>query len=679
MLDDKDGDAFKASKDLRSAPHLVCEEESEAGSLGSDPNLFRVAYHGPRLKKATSDDHIPSRTPPLQATEDLILPHSVNQPTSTLQMHFSTPKTTSLLTTALLLLLTSTPTLVLSQQEDPHAGHDHSNVPQGSIIIDHQLNPAASGFKPTDFVNDLFAEYAEGRGASRAVTLDGLVKVYQAMQIIPSGTAAEDEHAGHDHLRRREMVEEGRRSILAARQAANAAPESDGCLLPFDLMTIYGMNTTRGLNRTEFERITPGLVYISSAKLCKSKTFQFNVVPSETFTFERPSAGLVWLYSLVAVTIVTLTCMLGLLIVPLMKRSAVVTDILLSFLIALGAGTLISDAALHLLPSILGLHSHDHDEGAVEGEHAHDLSYLWKLNISLLGLYLFWAAEQGLQYLHGRHTDSTLKAHHHHHHHHKTPVLGHEASVPHLHPPSIASIDSSSGDEESTLPASKKTTTIWEDFKTVKPLAILILLGDSLHNFIDGLAIGASFAYSTRMGLTTSIAVLLHELPHELSDYAILYSSGFSAIRAALLNALSNFTSYIGLIIGILLTTASQNASKNGDGGSFIKSAQETIFALAAGMFIYIAIADLLPTLREVHTVGSLEESEAVDKMEEMEKSEGTVVVESPEKTKKKKKVECKHTIHPFSWKRVVAQHLGLLVGWTIMLLIGLFEDRIKV
>ncbi|KAJ3417343.1 hypothetical protein HDV05_004808 [Chytridiales sp. JEL 0842] len=605
-------------------------------------------------------------------------------------MHLLKPRTA--VESLCLLLIASPISQVLSQ--NPHEGHDHSSVPQGEIIIDHQLNPAAAAFKPADFVNDLFTEYSTGTGAQRAVTLDGLVKVYQAMSIIPSGAVETDPHAGHDHLRRRtlrEVAVEGRRSLLAVRQATVAVPVTDACLLPFDIMTIYGMNTTRGVNRTEFERITPALVYVSSAKLCKAKEFQFNNPEANSTTSgnDKPSTGLVWLYSLVSVTIVTLCCMLGLLFVPLMKRSAVVTDIILSFLIALGAGTLISDATIHLLPSLLGLHDHDHAEGAVE-EGPHDLSYVWKLNIALLGLYLFWAAEQGLQYLHGRHTSSSSHAHshhhHHHHHHHSNNALGHEGSVPHLHTPSIAPSVASitSSDEESTLPktsSSQNGQTVWQDFTKVKPVAVLILLGDSLHNFIDGLAIGASFAYSTRMGLTTSLAVLLHELPHELADYAILYSSGFSAWRAAYLNALSNATSYVGLIIGIFLTTSTSGNSKNG----VIKSAQETIFALGAGMFIYIAIADLLPTLREVHTVGAL----TTEEMEEanVERKEGlgasgektVVLVESAADRGEKGGVECEHQIHSFSWKRVVAQHIGLLTGWVLMLLLALYEEKIKV
>ncbi|KAJ3410175.1 hypothetical protein HDV05_004030 [Chytridiales sp. JEL 0842] len=567
--------------------------------------------------------------------------------------------------TSLLIVVTSIP--VLAQHSHSHEGHDHG-AENGAITIDHKLNPAASDFKPSNFANDLFDEYSTGSGARRAVTLNDLVKVYQDMRILPSGSAAdEDAHAGHDHLQRRELnkfAKEERRSLLVARQDSLG----DGCLLPFDLMTIYGFNTTQGLNRTEFERISPGLVYVSSAKLCASKEFQFNSSPetSTPKTNGPPSTISVWMYSLLAVTLVTLSCMLGLFFVPLMKRSKVVTDVMLSFMIALGAGTLVSDAVLHLLPSILGLHSHDHSEHEAH-DHSHDLSYIWKLNVVLLGLYIFWTAEQGLQYLHGRHVLSTTPTKSHAH----INDLGHEASIPHLHAPrsilpSSSSSSSSSTVDEAQSDASKPRAqpSLWENFKTVKSVALLILIGDAMHNLVDGIAIGASFAFSIRMGLTTSIAVLLHELPHELSDYAILYSSGFSAWRAAYLNMLSNLTAYVGMSAGILLTT------KTG----FVDTVRESVFALAGGMFIYIAVADLLPTLKEVHSIDS-------DKDEVFggESSKGVVAVETNVEMAKKDGERVEVDIHPFSWKRVLAQHLGLLLGWVIMLLIGLFEDKIKV
>ncbi|KAJ3406057.1 hypothetical protein HDV05_006187 [Chytridiales sp. JEL 0842] len=200
------------------------------------------------------------------------------------------------------------------------------------------------------------------------------------------------------------------------------------------------------------------------------------------------------------------------------------------------------------------------------------------------------------------------------------------------------------------------------------------------------------------MGLTTSIAVFLHELPHELADYAILCYSGFSSLKAAMLNAMSNGTAYLGAVVGILVTTASPNEEA-------LKGTRETIFGLAAGMFIYIAVADLLPTLKEGLSVSDFsgycagKEGEK-DNTNSLNGDDGTVqeaegdvlcvdVVDGAEVCvstdvdgeggdPSKRQATCVHEIHPFSWKRIVAQHVGMLMGWAIMLLITVIEERLE-
>ncbi|KAJ3404905.1 hypothetical protein HDV05_006864, partial [Chytridiales sp. JEL 0842] len=267
----------------------------------------------------------------------------------------------------------SLPALAQHHNHNDHSDHNHAPSGAGAIIIDHKLNPSAFGFKPADFVNDLFDEYSIRGNSQRSISLDGLVQLYQDMRIIPSSSSSSaDSHEGHDHYRR-----DGMGAVLSRRQTANSSTGdsggSDNCLLPIDLLTIYGLNITQGLNRTSLERIAPALVYVSSANLCKSKTFQFSTSPSTTNGKEKRqlSNGLVWLSSFVAITIVTLACMFGLGFTPFLRRSAVVADIFLSFSIALGVGTLVSDAMLHLLPSLLGIHAHDH---AKDGGDAHDNS-----------------------------------------------------------------------------------------------------------------------------------------------------------------------------------------------------------------------------------------------------------------------------------------------------------------
>ena len=111
---------------------------------------------------------------------------------------------------------------------------------------------------------------------------------------------------------------------------------------------------------------------------------------------------------------------------------------------------------------------------------------------------------------------------------------------------------------------------------------MMIVTGDGLHNFFDGLAIGISFATGgIGGGISTSIAILCHELPHEVGDFAVLLSAGLSVKRAMMYNALSAVLCFIGMTVGI------------GVGGL------DTGFlsALIAGMFLYIALVNMIPQL----------------------------------------------------------------------------------
>jgi zinc and cadmium transporter len=112
----------------------------------------------------------------------------------------------------------------------------------------------------------------------------------------------------------------------------------------------------------------------------------------------------------------------------------------------------------------------------------------------------------------------------------------------------------------------------------------LILFGDALHNFIDGVVLASAFSVSHALGLATSIAIIGHEIPQELGDFAVLLESGYSKSKALLYNVLSSTTT---LIAGI---------------GSYFFLKETTwvlpyVMSLAAASFVYIAIADLVPTL----------------------------------------------------------------------------------
>ncbi|TFJ94874.1 ribose 5-phosphate isomerase [Platysternon megacephalum] len=108
----------------------------------------------------------------------------------------------------------------------------------------------------------------------------------------------------------------------------------------------------------------------------------------------------------------------------------------------------------------------------------------------------------------------------------------------------------------------------------------MITIGDAIHNFADGLAVGAAFSTSWKTGLATSLAVLCHELPHELGDFAALLHAGLSVKKALLLNFSSALTAFLGLYIALSVTT----------GEEF----QAWIFTVATGLFLYVALCDMV-------------------------------------------------------------------------------------
>lgn len=112
------------------------------------------------------------------------------------------------------------------------------------------------------------------------------------------------------------------------------------------------------------------------------------------------------------------------------------------------------------------------------------------------------------------------------------------------------------------------------------------LFGDFVHNFIDGLVIAASFAVDIKLGITTVIAIALHEIPQEIGDFGVLIYGGFKKSKALLLNFLIALTAVLGGIAGYLLSGYTETFSM-------------FLLPFAAGGFIYIAASDLIPELRK--------------------------------------------------------------------------------
>lgn len=128
---------------------------------------------------------------------------------------------------------------------------------------------------------------------------------------------------------------------------------------------------------------------------------------------------------------------------------------------------------------------------------------------------------------------------------------------------------------------------------TVHPFALMNLFGDSIHNFIDGLIIGASYLVSIPVGIATTLAVIFHEIPQEIGDFGVLLHGGFTKTRALFYNFLTALTAVVGGIIALIIGTRTEHLT------SFL-------IPFAAGSFIYIAGSDLIP---ELHKEVSLKKS----------------------------------------------------------------------
>jgi len=124
----------------------------------------------------------------------------------------------------------------------------------------------------------------------------------------------------------------------------------------------------------------------------------------------------------------------------------------------------------------------------------------------------------------------------------------------------------------------------------IHPVGKLILFSDGVHNFMDGIIIAASFAVNIPLGIASTLAVILHEIPQEIGDFAVLIHSGYTKRRALWLNFLSALTAILGAIFFFAL-------------GDRAEVSSSIFLPIAAGGFIYIAVADLIPELHKTKNV----------------------------------------------------------------------------
>jgi len=117
-------------------------------------------------------------------------------------------------------------------------------------------------------------------------------------------------------------------------------------------------------------------------------------------------------------------------------------------------------------------------------------------------------------------------------------------------------------------------------------LGRMVIISDSFHNFIDGIIIAISYMVSIEIGIATTIAIILHEIPQEMGDFGVLIHAGYEKGKALLFNLLSGATAFGGAVLVLLIGTPSE----------FILN---SALSFVAGVFIYIAMADLVPELHK--------------------------------------------------------------------------------
>lgn len=128
-----------------------------------------------------------------------------------------------------------------------------------------------------------------------------------------------------------------------------------------------------------------------------------------------------------------------------------------------------------------------------------------------------------------------------------------------------------------------------EKHLTRHTIGYMNLIGDGIHNFIDGLLIAASFAAGESLGIVAVLAIALHEIPQEIGDFGVLLHSGFNRSRALLANIGVSLTAVLGGVVGYFLTLNTETFASY-------------LIPIAAGGFIYIAGSDLIPELKEGNT-----------------------------------------------------------------------------
>ncbi|XP_061569927.1 zinc transporter ZIP12-like isoform X2 [Cololabis saira] len=415
------------------------------------------------------------------------------------------------------------------------------------------------------------------------------------------------EEAADSHDRKRQSTRSSQKLVMHSVDSYNHKNEEISrdwgqmCFSASQLMDIFALDPHLAMSEDNFRQICPAIVQQLLSNTCGSS--------EQKKSDSLPSAIEKYGYSTAAVLLITVGSMFSICLIFFNSCQETYT-IILQLFVGLAVGTLSGDALLHLIPQILGLHDESHSHH--DKDYIEEKDYLWKILGLIAGIYGFFIIERIFSFMgpchgHGHSSDLPLEL---------------NCNSQSQKGKSISTIQLGTEDDlECPEISPEHTDRINAQQKQGVPLlAVMIIVGDSLHNFADGLVVGAAFSSSVETGMATTVAILCHEIPHEMGDFAVLLSSGLSVKTAVLMNFLSALTAFMGLYVGLFVSSETD--------------VQQWIFSVTAGIFLYLSLVEMLPEMSRVKT-------------------------DRP----------C---------LLFFLQNIGLLMGWACLLLLAIFEHKLK-
>ncbi|KAH3775078.1 zinc transporter ZIP10-like isoform X2 [Dreissena polymorpha] len=541
-----------------------------------------------------------------------------------------------------------------------HENHDHShdsvhNVPSNNKHVGTSLKPIAE--QTTVPTTKRSQKNKNGKNTQKQ-------NISTAMPTTQSIVNKVSKEAVEDHINQFKNANGAKSGSQDKKSERKRHAEDSQCLGATSMLHLIGVNPAGGVTAELFKTLCPVLVYQIDTDACHALHEDLahrchlkddghghdhhdkdSGKVSATYVSVEQIPAKVWGFSCVAVFLLSLMGLLGVAVLPFMHK--VFYNHILLFLVALAVGALTGDALLHLLPHAIGGfhegedHSHNHGDG-----HSHDLGPIYKGLCGLLGIFFFFIIERVLTILtaikrrrkkqkylrrnyreepkdveqiseglaitdtcdamminihpnralqgyadeaHSEHCKISFEnsqdvTHHHDLTQRETNVDGNENST------MIQALNGTHkhSNEHGHLHGHGHSHAVDGIPTSVSAVAWMVILGDGIHNFADGLVIGAAFVSSITGGFSTAIAVFFHEVPHKIGDFAMLLRGGMSAKQALFYNCVSSVLCFVGMVIGVLIGN--------------IAGVSLWIFTVVAGMFLYIALVDMLPELSSVET-----------------------------------------------------------------------------